>query len=68
MPLKFGHHQPAIEMVFCWRVDNGLSLNASLVAFEIFKGSGTILLGNPIFCDFGGGGGGGQDPLLEPPM
>ena len=37
----------AIEMAFCWRADNGPPLNAGL--FVIFRGSGSILLGNPIF-------------------
>ena len=32
MPLKVGHHQPAIEMAFLWRADNGPPLNAGLVA------------------------------------
>ena len=38
MPLKVGHHRPASET----------PLNAGLVAV-IFRGSGSILLGNPIF-------------------
>ena len=39
MPLNVGHHRPmkgsqskAIEMVLCWRTDDGPTLNASLVA------------------------------------
>ena len=49
---------PTIE---CW-----------LGSFVSFRGSGSILLGNPIFLWFlRGGGGGGPDPLvppLDPPM
>ena len=34
----------------------------------IFRGFGSILLGNPIFCDFSGGGGGrgGSGPRVPP--
>ena len=32
MPLKVGHHQAAIEMVYRWRANNGPPLNACLVA------------------------------------
>ena len=49
------HQRNAFEMVFCWHV-NGPPLNAGLVAV-IFRGSGAILLGNPLFCDFSGGSG-----------
>ena len=42
----------AIEMVLRWRADNGPPLNASLVALCFFRGSGSTLLGNRIFCDF----------------
>ena len=41
------HQRNAFEMAFCWRV-NGPPLNAGLVAV-IFRGSGSILLGTPIF-------------------
>ena len=55
MPLKMDHHWPISEtplkMAFCWRV-NGPPLNGS---FVIFRGSGSILLGN-LFQ-------GGPDPL-----
>ena len=36
IPLKEGHHRPplrnTIKMAFCWHADNGLPLNAGLVA------------------------------------
>ena len=48
MPLKMGHHRTAISMVFRWRADDGPPLNAGLVALRFFRGSGSILLGNPI--------------------
>ena len=52
MPLKMDHHRPisktSLKWRFAWRV-NGPPLNAGLVAFLIFRGSGSILLGNPIF-------------------
>ena len=48
-------------MVFCWHV-NGPPLNTGLVAV-IFRGSGAILLGNPLFCDFSGESG----PRPPPP-
>ena len=41
------HQRNTIEMAFCWRVDNG-----PLGSFVIFRGSGAILLGNPIFLWF----------------
>ena len=40
----------AIYMAFRWREDDGLTMNAGLVAV-IFRGSGPELLRNPIFCD-----------------
>ena len=50
-------------MVFGWRADDGPTLNAGFVALWFFRGSGPVLLRNPIFCDFSGGwGGGGVDP------
>ena len=39
----------AILMAFSWRANDGQPL--------IFRGSGPVLLGNLIFCDFLGGGG-----------
>ena len=36
--------------------------------FVIFRASGSILLGNPIFLRFFRGGGGGRDPLPPPPL
>ena len=39
----------AIYMAFRWRVDDGPTLNAGLVALGFFRGSGPLLLRNPIF-------------------
>ena len=52
-------------MAFRCRSDDGLTLNFGLVALRFFRGSGSVLLRNPIFCDlfFGGGG---SDPLSLP--
>ena len=44
--LKAGHHRPAIKMAFRWRADDGLTLNADLVALWLFRGSGPVLLRN----------------------
>ena len=44
----------AIEMALRWRADDGQTLNAG---FVIFRGSGPVLLRNPIFS-------GGQEPCL----
>ena len=46
-------------MAFCWRADDGPTLNAGLVAV-IFRGSGPVLLENPIFLWFFRGGGVGS--------
>ena len=48
----------AIEMVFRWRADEWPTIKCWLGSFEIFRGSGSILLGNPIFLRFFMGGGG----------
>ena len=50
------HQRNAFRMAFCWRV-NGL-----LGSFVIFRGSGSILQGNPIFLRFFRGG--GRTPCL----
>ena len=43
------------------------TINAGLVTFS--RGSGPVLQGNPIFCDFSGGGAPDPFPLpLDPPM
>ena len=47
--------QNAIQMAFRCQADGGPTLNAGLVA-AIFRGSGPVLLENPIFCDFSEGG------------
>ena len=55
-------------MAFRWRAaDDDPTLNAGLVVFENFRGSGPVLLRNSMFyCDFSGGGE-GPDPLPPPP-
>ena len=67
MPLKVGHHRHASETPLKWP-----TIECWFGSFVIFRGSGSILLGNPIFfVIFRGGGGGGGDPLsppLDPPM
>ena len=46
-------------MAFRWRADDGPTLNAGLVALWFYRGSGPVLLRNPIFIFFQGG----PDPL-----
>ena len=48
-------------MAFRWYADKGLTLNAGLVALWFIRGSGPVLLRNPIALCFSGGGGGGTD-------
>ena len=57
-------------MAFCWRDDDGPTLNAGLVVvLRFLRGSGPVLLENPIFVIFQWGGGGkGPDPLSPPPL
>ena len=43
------HQQNAILMAFRWRADNGPTLNVGLVALRFFRGSGSVVLRNPIF-------------------
>ena len=64
MPLKWTTIGPSAK-----RLWNGVLLACQsptiecwLGSFVSFRGSGSILLGNPIFCDFSGGGG-GSGPL-----
>ena len=52
------HQRYAIEMAFRWHAHVDPTLNAGLVA----RGSGQVLLRNPIFCDFSGGEGGIRTP------
>ena len=51
-------------MAFRWRADVGPTLNV----LQFFRGSGPILLRNPIFCNFSGGGGPDPCPTLDPHM
>ena len=70
LPFKMGHHWPASETPFKWRFAGGPlmapTLNAGLVALWFFRGSGQVLLRNPIFCDLSWGGGGSGPP--PPPL
>ena len=59
--------QNAIWMAFCWRAHLSPKLNAGLVALWFFRGSGPVLLENPIFFVIFsrvGGGGGFGPPVL----
>ena len=60
--------QNAIYMAFCWRANDGPTLNAGLVALWIFRGSGSVLLRNPIFLWFFKGGANPMSPSLDPCM
>ena len=51
-------------MAFRWRADDGPTLNAGLMA-AFYRGSGPVLLENPIFLRFFRGG---PDPLPPPPL
>ena len=56
-------------MAFRWRVDDGPTLNAGLVALWFFKGSGPVLLRDPLFLRFFRGRGSGPPvPPLDPHM
>ena len=46
----------AISMAFPWRANDGPILNVGLVALWFFRGSGSVLLRNPIFLWFSRGG------------
>ena len=53
MPLKIDHHRSISETPLKWRFA-GVSMSHHLMlgyigSFVIFRGSGSILLGNPIF-------------------
>ena len=47
IPLKAGHHRPA--SVTPLRTNDDPTINAGLVALRLFRGSGPVLLRNPIF-------------------
>ena len=53
-------------MAFHWCADDGRTWDAGLVAMWIFRGSGPVLLRNPILCDFSGGGVQTHCPPLPP--
>ena len=55
------YHQPGIERPFKWHfaawcANDGLTLNAGLVALWFFKGSRPVCLDTLYFCDFSEGG------------
>ena len=50
-------------MGFHWRADDGPTFNDGLVALCLVRGSGPVLLRNPIFfCNFSGG----ENPPVPP--
>ena len=49
MPLKVGHHWPASETPLKWQFAGMPIMECWLGRFVIFRGSRSILLGNPIF-------------------
>ena len=53
-------------MAFRWHADDGPTLNAGLLALCFFRGSGPVLLTNPIFFLWFFRGGGDPDPLSPP--
>ena len=60
--LDYGREDPnttenAIKMAFHRRADDGPASNAGLAQLYFFRGSGSVLLTNPIFCDFSVRGG-----------
>ena len=57
IPLKAGHHRPDSETAFCWRPDDGLTLNSGLEALQFFRAAGPVLLRKPLFVIFQGGSG-----------
>ena len=57
--------QLALQMGFCWGANDGSTLNVGLVALWFFKGSGPVLLRNPIFLWFFMGS---LEPLSSPSL
>ena len=63
IPLKAGQYRPASETPFKWRLAGGSMmaqhsiLNARLKDLLFFRGSGPVLLRNPIFLSFSRGSG-----------
>ena len=62
-------------MAFRWRANEGpINIECWIGRFVILRGSGPVLLRNPIFRNFPGGGGGGGGggpgprPTLDPQM
>ena len=75
MPLKMGHQRPASKTSLKWRFSGGPTMAqhwmlawklCTLTYFVIFRRSGSILLGNPVFLWFFRGGGGIGHPA--PPL
>ena len=71
IPFKAGQYRPASETPFKGRFTCGPmmaihnTLNARLEDLLFFRGSGAVLLRNPLFLSFSGGGG----PVpLRPPL
>ena len=59
------HQQNAIEMAFCWRANDGPTLNAGLVAAIFFQGIQTSIAKKPNNFEIFQGGW-GPDPLSPP--
>ena len=55
----------AIQMAFRWRVDDGPTLNAGLVALCFFRDPDQYCHGTLYFCDFSGGW---SRPPVPPPL
>ena len=64
IPLKLGHHRPASETPFKWRLAGGQIMAEHWMLAWFFRGSGPVLLKTLYFCNFSevGGGGGGRTP------
>ena len=70
-PPKAGNYRPASETPLKWRLAGGpimAHIECWLGSFVIFRGSGPVLIGNPMNLWFfrgggGGGGGGGRPPF-----
>ena len=64
---KWAIIRPPVKMAFSWRADDRPTLNAGLVALRCFRGSGPVLLRNPIYLGiFQWGPGPPPPPPLNP--
>ena len=65
IPLKVGHHRLASETPSKWRFAGGPIMAQHWMLAWFFRGSGPLLLRNPIFLWFLWGGGGPLDPPMK---